>query len=77
VLITHIAIDYLAEGNYPGEVEAGVGVEALGNRSYRLALALFQDGRAMALASCVMVHRDGMGEATRAALSARRIEGSS
>ncbi|WP_448581998.1 acyl-CoA thioesterase [Thermaurantiacus sp.] len=77
VLLAHIRIDYLAEGKYPGEVEAGVGVEALGNRSYRLALALFQAGRAIALAHCVMVHRDGMEDGMRAALSTRRIEGSS
>lgn len=74
VLLAHIAIDYLAEGRYPAEVEAGVGVEALGGRSYRLALALFQDGRAMALGQCVMVHRDGMGPAMRGALEARMVE---
>ncbi|MFN3288605.1 MAG: acyl-CoA thioesterase, partial [Sphingomonadaceae bacterium] len=70
VMIAHIAIDYLAEGSYPAEVEAGVGVEAIGTRSYRLAIGLFQEGRAMALATCVMVHRDGIGEAMRAALGA-------
>lgn len=75
VMIAHVAIDYLAEGSYPGDVMAGVGVEAIGTRSYRLAIALFQDGGAMALASCVMVHRAGMGAAIRAALSARMIEG--
>lgn len=73
VMIAHIAIDYLAQGSYPAEVEAGVGVEAIGNRSYRLAIGLFQEGRAMALATCVMVHRDGMGEAMRAALAARAV----
>ncbi len=77
VMIAHIAIDYLAEGSYPGDVEAGVGVETLGNRSYRLAIGLFQGGRAMAVASCVMVHRDGMPEEMRAALAARAIAGRS
>ncbi|WP_448580419.1 acyl-CoA thioesterase, partial [Thermaurantiacus sp.] len=57
VMIAHIAIDYVAEGHYPADVLAAVGVVRLGTRSYALAMALFQDARAIALAECVMVHR--------------------
>ncbi|MFQ3666548.1 MAG: acyl-CoA thioesterase [Sphingomonadaceae bacterium] len=73
VLIAHVAIDYLAEGTYPEDVEATVGVSAIGNRSYRLALALFQKGQAIAVAECVMVHRAGLAEGIRAVLDGRRV----
>lgn len=55
VMIAHVSIDYLGEGEYPADVEAGIGVVALGGSSYRLAIALFQNGRAFALAESVMV----------------------
>lgn len=73
VMIAHIAIDYVAEGGYPEDVEAAVGVAGLGARSYRLAMGLFQGGETMALAECVMVHRSGLQDAVRAALAAREI----
>ena len=55
VMIAHIAIDYLGEGEYPADVESTVGVVALGGASYRLAIGLFQHGQAFALAESVMV----------------------
>lgn len=54
-LIVHIAIDYLGEGRYPDDVEAAVGVRAMGRSSYRIAHGLFQNGRAFAIAESVMV----------------------
>lgn len=75
VMIVHVAIDYLGEGAYPAEVEAGVAAASVGTSSYRLAIGLFQGGTAIALADSVMVNRaaDGPGAApvspaTRAAL---------
>jgi acyl-CoA thioester hydrolase len=59
IMIAHVAIDYLAEGQYGTNVETGVAVVAVGTRSYRLAIGLFQLGRAMALADSVMVLRPG------------------
>lgn len=55
VMIAHVSIDYIGEGEYPADVESGVGVVALGGSSYRLAIGLFQHGRAFALADSVMV----------------------
>lgn len=55
VMIAHVSIDYLGEGEYPADVEAGVGIVSLGGSSYRLAIGLFQNGRAFALAESVMV----------------------
>lgn len=75
IMIVHAAIDYLGEGSYPGDVEAGVAVAAIGGSSYRLAVGLFQNGKAFALADSVMVNlardRSGpapIGEALRARL---------
>ena len=65
LMIVHASIDYLGEGSYPAEVEAGVAVVAIGRSSYRLAIGLFQEGAAIALADCVMVarNREGAGAA--------------
>lgn len=76
VMIAHIAIDYVAEGHYPADVLGGVGVARVGTRSYALAMALFQQDRAMALAECVMVHRNGLPPEVREALAARLVVGS-
>lgn len=65
VMIAHVAIDYLGEGEYPADVESGVGIVAVGGSSYRFAIGLFQHGRAFALAESVMVNigRDRSGAA--------------
>jgi acyl-CoA thioester hydrolase len=74
VMIAHVAIDYLAEGAYPADVRACVGVPGVGTRSYRLAIGLFQDGAPFALAECVMVHRgEAVAPALRSALEARMV----
>ncbi len=56
IMIVHAAIDYLGEGAYPGDVEAGVAIADIGGSSYRLAVGLFQNGKAFALADSVMVN---------------------
>jgi acyl-CoA thioester hydrolase len=56
MMIVHVGIDYLAEGRYPEAVEACLAVSAIGRSSFRLALALFQGGRAIAVADCAMVN---------------------
>lgn len=58
VLVAHVAIDYLAEGEYDADVESGVAVTRVGTSSYRLAIGLFQHGAAFALADSVMVVRN-------------------
>ncbi len=56
MMIAHVGIDYLAEGAWPDPIEAGLAVTEIGRTSFRLGLALFQGGRAIALADCVMVN---------------------
>lgn len=58
LLVAHVTIDYLAEGEYGPDVESSVAVTRIGTSSYRLAIGLFQLGRAIALADAVMVVRD-------------------
>lgn len=77
VMVAHLSIDYLGEGEYPAGAEAGVGVVHVGGSSYRIGIGLFQNGRAFALAESVMVQVAG--DQPRAApLTAdqrRRLEG--
>ena len=56
MMIVHVAIDYLAEGQYPDDVDAALTVTEIGRSSFRLGLGLFQKGRAIALAECAMVN---------------------
>ncbi len=56
MMIVHVGIDYLAEGAYPDPIDAGLAVTDIGRTSFRLGLALFQAGRAIALADCAMVN---------------------
>lgn len=67
LMVAHTAIDYLAEGHYPHPITVGVGVVALGNSSYRVGEALFQQGRCIGLADVVLAH---IGEAGAAPLPA-------
>ncbi|MEF2554141.1 thioesterase family protein [Aurantimonas sp. A2-1-M11] len=61
-VVARVAIDFWLEMNWPGEVEIGTHIEALGNSSIRLQQALFQDDRLCASAQTVIVLMD---EATR------------
>lgn len=77
MMIVHVGIDYLAEGSYPDPIDAGLAVTDIGRTSFRLGLALFQRGRAIALADCAMVNlhdrRPGViGPDLRAALEGLR-----
>jgi len=76
IMIVHAAIDYLGEGAYPGDVEAGVAVAGIGGSSYRLAIGLFQNGKAFALADSVMVNlgEDRSGSAPVGAELRARLE---
>lgn len=78
LLVAHVAIDYLAEGHYPGDVDARLAILAVGGASYRIGQALFQAGRCILLADSVLVHRnpDGSGSATVPAAFRSALEGS-
>jgi acyl-CoA thioester hydrolase len=60
-LVAHIAIDYLAEVNYPQPVTMKVGVANIGRTSQTLAIALFSEGRCAGLAKVVLVNNDAQG----------------
>lgn len=54
-LVARVEIDYLAEGYHPADVEIGTGVGRIGNRSWHLMAAAWQDGRAIATCTAVLV----------------------
>jgi acyl-CoA thioester hydrolase len=78
-LAAHVAIDYLAEGHYPGDIAGLLAVSHIGTSSFRLAMAAFQAGRAIALCDSVLVHRGADGgpaplpDQLRARLEAHRL----
>ncbi len=57
-VIARIAIDYRAELFWPGRVEIGTGVKAIGRSSVTFAQALFQADRLAAVAESVVVQVD-------------------
>lgn len=79
LLAAHVAIDYLAEGRYPGDVVVHLAVGQIGTSSFRMAKAAFQDGRAIALCDSVLAHRSESGgpeplpQALRTRLEAYRL----
>jgi acyl-CoA thioester hydrolase len=57
-VVARVAIDYLAEGNYPAPVTVGYAIAHIGRSSFTVAMAAFQDGNCIALCDSVLVHRD-------------------
>lgn len=57
-VIARLEVDFRAEMHWPGEVEIGSRVAAIGRSSVRLEQALFQDGRCTASAVTVLVLMD-------------------
>ncbi|MEX6507319.1 acyl-CoA thioesterase [Jiella sp. M17.18] len=57
-VVARIAIDFLAEVRWPGEIAIGTGVAGLGRSSIRLTQALFQNGKPCAAAESVVVLMD-------------------
>jgi acyl-CoA thioester hydrolase len=58
VFVAHLEIDYLKELHFPGKLEIGVGVLALGKSSVRLGAAVFQGEVCHAVSQAVMVRID-------------------
>ncbi len=54
-MIVHLELDFLAEVNWPGTVEIGSRVAAIGSSSVRLQQGLFQNGVCVGTAETVMV----------------------
>jgi acyl-CoA thioester hydrolase len=55
ILLATITIEFLREGRYPGSVEVATAVTRVGDSSFALAQAAFQDEGCIALADCVLV----------------------
>lgn len=54
-LVAHIAIDYLAEVNYPQLITMRIGIAKIGRTSQTLRIGLFSEGRCAGLARVVLV----------------------
>ena len=48
-------LDYVRQAHYPGRIEIGTAIERIGNTSYSMAQAAFQDGKCFALAQATLV----------------------
>lgn len=60
-LVAHIAIDYLAEVNYPEVATMKLAVAKVGRTSIALQMALFSEGRCAGLAKVVVVIANAQG----------------
>lgn len=54
-VIVHLELDFIAEVNWPGTVDIGSRVAAIGNSSVKLQQGLFQNGACVGTAETVMV----------------------
>ena len=61
LLVARATYDYLREAHYPHPLEARVGVARIGNTSFELALALFQNGHCVCLCDVIGVAADENG----------------
>lgn len=55
-------IHYLAEGDYPEDVEVATGIGPIGNRSWTILAVMFQHGRPIATCDVVIVMDKGQNE---------------
>lgn len=74
-----VDVHYLRESHWPGDVEIGCGILAVGNSSIRLGAAAFKDGACIATAEMTVVQLSGtkplpIDAATRQVLAAHAIE---
>lgn len=58
IVMAHLSLDMVGEITWPGTVELGTAVKAIGNSSIRLHQHLFQNGKLVAKAETVMVQMD-------------------
>lgn len=57
-VLAHLSIDFLGEIRWPGEVEIGTAIAAIGNSSLRVSQALFVKGLCVATAENTLVMVD-------------------
>ncbi len=56
-MVAAVEINYLAEGEYPGDVEVLSGIGHIGRSSWTILQAMFQNGRCIATCDTVVVCR--------------------
>jgi len=56
LFLANTAIDYVSQGEYPGNVTVASAITNMGRSSLHQAGALFQNGQCIALAQSVLVH---------------------
>ncbi len=56
VVVAQLTAHFVSEGFFPTPIEAGVGIGRLGNSSYLLCCALFQEERCVAVQDTSMVY---------------------
>ena len=70
-MVAAVQINYLAEGNFPDPVVIATGVGRIGNSSWTIVQAMFQNGRCIATCDTVVVCRtDNQAKPLRAELAA-------
>lgn len=70
-MVAHVAINYLREGHYPGDVMITSGVGHIGSSSWRIDQAMFQNDQCIATCETVVVCRtDNQARPLRAAVVA-------
>lgn len=68
-MVVEVTINYLAEGGFPNPVHVCTGVGRVGNSSWTIIQAMFQDGRCIATCDSVIACRtDGEAKPLRAEL---------
>jgi acyl-CoA thioester hydrolase len=75
-VIARMALDFLAEIKWPGRVDIGTRIAAIGRSSTTLDQALFQDGICVATATTVIVNVNGAGRGQPFSQAALDILGS-
>ena len=73
-LVAQSEINYLGEGSFPENVEIATGIGTIGNRSWEILAAMFQNGAAIATCDTVIVMTTPKAQALPAAFRAQ-LEG--
>ena len=77
-VVAQMEINYLAEGHFPHDVEIATGIGDIGNRSWQILAAMFQDGKPIATCDVTIVMDkdeagNGLPEEFRAGLAQWRV----
>ncbi len=71
-VLASMAIDFLQETRFPGEIDVGARLVHIGNRSIRSVYGVFREGTCLATSSCVNVYFDQQARRSTAPTEAMR-----